>query len=185
MTSLSDLDAKVKYRFIFLSSFVLGWLIFLKICFKVLVLGLNLKTQLVVLSKFSLFVCFGKTAVSAVWILAKDVQVKQGCAAQEYCVHNQLIARGSHYPPIYLNWIFPILQFINIEFDELDSFPSLKPTGYFFQFKLIFFSSFMARVKYFDGPCLTIYSLSTIYRDIHYQFLVWWIHYSHCYESKR
>jgi hypothetical protein len=32
----------------------------------------------------------------------------------------------------------------------------------------------MARVKYFDGPCLTIYSLSTIYRDIHYQFPVWW-----------
>ena len=73
----------------------------------------------------------------------------------------------------------------NIEFDELDFFPSLKPTGYFFQFKLIFFSSFMARVKYFDRPCLTIYSLSTIYRDIHYQFLVWWIHYSHCYEPKR
>jgi hypothetical protein len=46
---------------------------------------------------------------------------------------------------------------------ELDFFPSLKPTGYFFQFKLIFFSSFMARVKYFDGLYLTIYSLSTIY----------------------
>ena len=59
------------------------------------------------------------------------------------------------FPPIYLHW----------KFDELDFFPSLKPTGYFFQFKLIFFSSFMARVKYFDGPCLTIYSLSTIYRD--------------------
>ena len=73
----------------------------------------------------------------------------------------------------------------NIEFDELDFFPSLKPTEYFFQFKLDFFSSFWARVKYFDGPCLTIYSLSTIYRDIHYQFLVWWIHYSHCYEFKR
>ena len=28
-----------------------------------------------------------------------------------------------------------------------------------------FFLSFMARVKYFDGPCLTIYSLSTIYTD--------------------
>ena len=56
----------------------------------------------------------------------------------------------------------------NVEFDELDFFPSLKPTGYFFQFKLIFLSSFMARVKYFDGPFLTIYSLSTIYRDIYY-----------------
>ena len=63
-----------------------------------------------------------------------------------------------------MNWIF---------------FPSLKSTGYFFQFKLVFFSSFWARVKYFDGTCLTIYSLSTIYRDIHYQFLDWWIHYSH------
>ena len=64
-------------------------------------------------------------------------------------------------------------------------FPSLKPTGYFFHFKLDVFSSFWARVKYFDGSCLTIYSNSTIYRDIHYQFWVWWIHYSHCCESKR
>ena len=36
----------------------------------------------------------------------------------------------------------------------------------FFQVQTDFFSSFMARVKYFDGPCLTIYSLSTIYRYI-------------------
>ena len=64
----------------------------------------------------------------------------------------------------------------NIENDELDFFPSLKPTGYFFQFKLDFFSSFWARVKYFDGPCWTIFcSLSTIYRGIHYQFPLWWI----------
>ena len=74
-------------------------------------------------------------------------------------------------PPIYLNWLFPILQF--------------EINWIFFPVQTDFFSSFMARVKYFDGPCLTIYSLSTIYRDIHYQFLVWWIHYSHCYESKR
>ena len=65
-------------------------------------------------------------------------------------------------PPIYLNWVFfPVWNQLDI------------------------FASFMARVKYFDGPCLTINSLSTIYRDIHYQFPVWWIHYSHCYESKR
>ena len=34
------------------------------------------------------------------------------------------------------------------------------------------FTSFWARVKYFDGPCLIIHSLFTIYRDIHYQ-LFW------------
>ena len=45
----------------------------------------------------------------------------------------------------------------NIEFDEMDFFPSLKPTGYFFQFKLDFF-----QVSGLAGPCLTIYSLSTI-----------------------
>ena len=81
------------------------------------------------------------------------------------------LVRPTHSP--YLSELyfsnFPVL---NIKFDELDFFSSLKPTGKFFQFKLIFFSSFMARVKYFVGPCLTIYSLSTIYRDIHYQFLV-------------
>ena len=61
-------------------------------------------------------------------------------------------------------------------------------TGFFSQFETnwIFFpvQSFWHKVEYFDGPCLTIYSLSTIYRDIHYQFLVRWIHYSHCCESK-
>ena len=36
-----------------------------------------------------------------------------------------------------------------------------------------------------DGPCLTIYSLFTIYRDIQYQLLVWWKHYTHCCESKK
>ena len=53
-------------------------------------------------------------------------------------------------PPIYLNWyFFPVWNQLDI------------------------FASFMARVKYFDGPCLTFYSLFTIYRDIHYQLLVW------------
>ena len=91
-------------------------------------------------------------------------------------------------PPIYLHWVFwkvwnsPVW---NIQFDELNFFPSLKQTGYFYQFKLYFFPSFWARVKYFDGPCSTIYSLFTIYRDIHYQLLVWWIHYTHCCESKK
>ena len=69
-----------------------------------------------------------------------------------------------------MNWIFFLVW---------------KQTGYFYQFKLDFFPSFWARVKYFDGPCLTIYSLFTIYRDIHYQLLVWWIHYTHCCESKK
>ena len=100
------------------------------------------------------------------------------------CVSRQLWSFQIHTP--YLSELdFSNSPVWNIKFDELDFFPSLKLTGIFFQFNLIFFSSFMARVKYFDGPCLTIYSLSTIYRDIHYQFLVWWIHYSHCYESKR
>ena len=86
--------------------------------------------------------------------------------------------------PIYLNWIFSIsgLKY------------QVWWTGFFFLVwnqKDIFhvqtdlFSSFRARVKYFDVPCLTLYSLPTIYRDIHYQFWVWWIHHSHCYTSKR
>ena len=75
-------------------------------------------------------------------------------------------------PSIYLHWEFskfwhsPVW---NIQFDELDFFFLVwKQSGYFYQFKLIFSSSFWTRVKYFDGPCLTIYSLFTIYRDIHY-----------------
>ena len=82
-------------------------------------------------------------------------------------------------PPIYLHWIFPILQFeisslknwIFSQFEiwnQLDIFPS---------WNLIFW----ARVKcLMDLVKLFTYSLSTIYRDIHYQFLVWWIIYSHC-----
>ena len=90
--------------------------------------------------------------------------------------------------PIYLHcdvrnfWHSPVW---NIQFDELDFFLVWKQTGYFYQFKLDFFSSFWARVKYFDGPCFTIYSLFTIYRDIQYQLLVWWINYTHCCESKK
>ena len=30
----------------------------------------------------------------------------------------------------------------------------------------------LAWVKYFDGPCITIYSLFTIYSDIHYQLFL-------------
>ena len=64
-------------------------------------------------------------------------------------------------------------------------FPSLKTNCIFLPVQTGFFPSFWSRVKYFDGPCLTIYSLFTIYRDTHYQFLVWWIHYTHCCESKK
>ena len=60
-----------------------------------------------------------------------------------------------------------------------------KQTGYFYQFKMDIFTSFWARVKYFDGPCLIIHSFFTIYRDIHYQLLVWWSHYNHCCKSKK
>ena len=38
--------------------------------------------------------------------------------------------------------------------------------------KLDFFPSSWAWVKYFDGSCITIYSLFTIYRDIHYQLFL-------------
>ena len=81
--------------------------------------------------------------------------------------------------------IFDILQFEISSLMNWIFFLVWKQTGYFYQFKLDFFPSFWARVKYFDGPCLTIYSLFTIYRDIHYQLLVWWIHYTHCCESKK
>ena len=80
---------------------------------------------------------------------------------------------------------FYILQFEISSLMNWVFFLVWKQTGYFYQFKLGFFPSFWARVKYFDGPCLTIYSLFTIYRDIHYQLLVWWIHYTHCCEWKK
>ena len=80
---------------------------------------------------------------------------------------------------------FDILQFEISSLMNWIFFLVWKQTGYFYQFKLYFFPSFWARVKYFDGPCSTIYSLFTIYRDIHYQLLVWWIHYTHCCESKK
>ena len=81
--------------------------------------------------------------------------------------------------------IFDILQFEISSLMNWIFFLVWKQTGYFYQFKLDFFPSSWARVKYFDGPCITIYSLFTIYRDIHYQLLVWWIHYTHCCESKK
>ena len=80
---------------------------------------------------------------------------------------------------------FDILQFEISSLMNWIFFLVWKQTGYFYQFKLYFFPSFWARVKYFDGPCSTIHSLFTIYRDIHYQLLVWWIHYTHCCESKK
>ena len=80
---------------------------------------------------------------------------------------------------------FDILQFEISSLMNWIFFLVWKQTGYFYQFKLYFFPSFWARVKYFDVPCSTIYSLSTIYRDKHYQLLVWWIHYTHCCESKK
>ena len=103
--------------------------------------------------------------------------------AQENLVNVQ----GS-YPPIYLHWDFWNFWYSpvwNIQFDELGFFPSLKTNWIFLPVQTGFFPSFWARVKYFDGPCLTIYSLFTIHRDIHYQLLVWWIHYTHCCESKK
>ena len=83
-----------------------------------------------------------------------------------------------HIPPIHQHWNLPILHFEILSLINWNFFPSLKPTGFFFQFKHDFFKSFWAKVKYFDGPCLTIYSLSTIYSYIT-------SYYSHCYESKR
>ena len=67
---------------------------------------------------------------------------------------------------------FEILQFGISSLMNCIFFLVWKQTGYFYQFKLDFFRSFWARVKYFDGSCLIIYSLFTIYRDIHYQLLV-------------
>ena len=89
----------------------------------------------------------------------ESIRFWQNLNTRPWLVEAQIIGA---IPPIYLNWIF---------------FPVWN--------QLVIFASFMARVKYFDGPCLTINSLSTIYRDIHYQFPVWWIQYSHCYESIR
>ena len=80
---------------------------------------------------------------------------------------------------------FDILQFENPSMINCIFFLVWKQTGYFYQFKQGFFPSFWTRVKYFNGPCLTIYFLFIIHRDIHYQLLVWWIHYTHCCESKK
>ena len=43
----------------------------------------------------------------------------------------------------------------NIEFDELDFFPSLKPTGYFFQFKPIFTHNFFRENATFSSKLLS------------------------------
>ena len=57
--------------------------------------------------------------------------------------------------------IFDILQFEISSLMNWFFFLVWKQTGYFYQFKLVFFSSFWASVKYFDEPCLTIYSQFT------------------------
>ena len=63
-------------------------------------------------------------------------------------------------PPIYLSWIF---QYSSLKYRvwRIWFFPSFNPTGYFFSSNWFFFQVSMARVEYFDGPCLTIYSLQT------------------------
>ena len=113
--------------------------------------------------------------------LSYTARISNGLSFDKYCNKIQIGA----WPPIYLHSIFPILQLKisslinwgkNQVQNQLDIFSSSN---------LIFFSSFWARIKYFEGPCLTISPLFTIYRDIHYQFLVWWIHYTHCCESKK
>ena len=48
--------------------------------------------------------------------------------------------------------IFAILQFEISSLMNWIFFLVWKQTGYFYQFKLYFFPSFWARVKYFDGP---------------------------------
>ena len=80
--------------------------------------------------------------------------------------------------PIYLNWNFPILQH---EISSLMNwiFSQFETNWIFLPVQTGFFSSFTARVKHFDGRCLTLYSHFTMYRDIDYQLLVWWIHYNH------
>ena len=91
-------------------------------------------------------------------------------------------------PFIYLRWDFRnfwLSPVWNIQFDELNFFLSLNKVDIFTSSNWFFFSSFWARVKYFDGHCLTIYSVFTIYRDIHYQLLVWWIHYTQYCESNK
>ena len=68
-----------------------------------------------------------------------------------------------HFPPINLHWDFRNFWYSpvwNAQFDELDFFPSLKTNWIFLPVQTGFFPSFWASVKYFNGPCLTIYSLS-------------------------
>ena len=59
---------------------------------------------------------------------------------------------------------FDILQFKIYSLMNWDFFLVWKQTGYFYQFKLIFFPSFWARAKYFDGPCLTIFPFYNLKR---------------------
>ena len=89
--------------------------------------------------------------------------------AMLYCLCNSpkiKIEDRSYSQAYYLHWDFrnfwhPLVW--NIQFDELEIFPSLKTNWIFLPVQTgFFFPSFWARVKYFDGPCLTIYSLFTI-----------------------
>ena len=107
------------------------------------------------------------------------------CTAVNQRNGNLGISTFVHFEMKFLTTLTGILDFANLIFQTGIFFLVWKQTGYFYQFKLYFFPSFWARVKYFDVPCSTIYSLSTIYRDKHYQLLVWWIHYTHCCESKK
>ena len=75
-------------------------------------------------------------------------------------------------PPIYLNSIFSILQFeisslINwVKKNRVQTQVDFFPVQTWF-----FFSSFWARVKCFDGLCLTIYPPSTLHREIEVETL--------------
>ena len=82
--------------------------------------------------------------------------------------------------------IFDILQFDISSLKNWVFFLVWKQTGYFYQFNLDLFSGFWARIKYFVEPCLTFFSLFTIYRDKHFQLLVLWTPTAvHCCESKK
>ena len=64
--------------------------------------------------------------------------VKVGECTKRQCRKNCKNSIGGS-PPVYLHWIFPILLFQNIQFDEMDFFPCLKYQVPKSQFKNPFF----------------------------------------------
>ena len=103
----------------------------------------------------------------------------------ELTVQNQRNRKKSQLLKIFSRFHHIIGNNFSIFFHLSIFFPSLKTNWIFLPVQTGFFPSFWVRVKYFDGRLLNY--LFLFYNSQRYTLpdLVWWIHYSHCCESKK